>query len=259
MHLLYLDESGGVSETDQDYYVLGGISASERQPYFLCNDLDELQQKFFPGSSDTIEFHASAILNGNGEPWGSMAKSDRLSILNGLYRILASTKENVAVFAAAMHKPSFPSSDPIQRTCEEIAGHFDAYLTHLEILGEQRKLDDPKQRGLMIFDQTGQDKTLHALLRQYRTTGASFGRVKHLAEIPLFTDSRLTRMLQLADCVAYAVFRYYERKDMQLMDQILRKFHESGGKLHGLIHLVADYQSCFCPACMTRRASVGAH
>jgi hypothetical protein len=214
--------------------------------------LDDLQSEIFPGVTESIEFHASTILNGNAEPWKSMPKGERIQILKRICGNLASTKENISLFAVAMNKLSFPASDPIQRTCEEIAGHFDAYLTSLEASGE-------KQRGLLIFDQTGQAKTLNALLRQYRTTGASFGRIKHLAEIPLFTDSKLTRMLQLADCVAYAVFRYYEREDMQFLNLILKKFNEVGGKLHGIIHLVADYQSCFCPACMTRRASVGAH
>ena len=46
------------------------------------------------------------------------------------------------------------------------------------------------------------ENTVQALLAQYRTTGASFGKIKRLAEVPLFTDSKITRMLQLADFVA---------------------------------------------------------
>jgi Protein of unknown function (DUF3800) len=246
MYLLYLDESGGAAEQDQQYYVLGGISAFERKPYFIGKDMDDLQAELFPKATDLIEFHSSAIRNGNGEPWESMSRGDRMSILNRVYDLLAKTQDNVSLFAVAMHKPSFPADDPIQRTCEEMAGHFDAYLARLETGAE-------KQRGLMIFDQCNHQATLHALLAEYRTTGASWGRVRHLAEIPMFTDSRLTRMLQLADFVAYAVFRRYQSGDSKFLDKILKRFDQSGGRLHGLVHLVARHEECFCPACVTRR------
>ena len=150
-----------------------------------------------------------------------------------------------------MHKPSFQRMSPIQRTCEEIAGHFDAYLQTLEIGNE-------KQRGLMIFDQSRHEKTVQALLTQYRTTGASLGVVRHMAEVPLFTDSKITRMLQLADFVAYAIYRRYESSDAQFLDMILPRFSESGGVLHGLKHLNANHQDCFCPACLSRRTSTTA-
>lgn len=248
MYLLYLDESGGVTETDQDYYVLGGISAFERQPFFLCKELDELQARISPTVTEPIEFHASHIRNGKGEPWESMSKGDRLSLLNAIADILSRTQDNVSLFAVAMHKASFPRRDPIQRTCEEIAGHFDAFLTRLET-----REGAEKQRGLMVFDQSNHEKTLHSLVAQFRTTGASWGKLKHLAEIPMFTDSKLTRMLQLADFVAYSVFRRYQHYDSALLDRIIAKFNSADGVLHGLVHMVADHEKCFCPACATRR------
>jgi hypothetical protein len=247
MYLLYLDESGGASEADQSYYVLGGISVFERKPYFIGKSLDDLQSDLFPGSPDSIEFHSSAIRNKKGAPWESMSRKERMKVLESVYGLLAS--ENVSLFAVAIHKPSFPSDNPVQRTCEEMAGHFDAYLARLEVEGEE------KPRGLMIFDQCNHQPTLHALLAKYRTTGASWGRVKHLAEIPMFTDSKLTRMLQLADFVAYAVFRRYEHGDTQFLDRIISKFDQSGGRLHGLVHLIARHEECFCPACVTRRTA----
>jgi hypothetical protein len=98
-----------------------------------------------------------------------------------------------------MHKDSFRSVDPVERTCEELAGHFDTYLGRLEA---DHNLD--KQLGLKIFDESNHRRTLHVLLHQFRTTGTRFGRIKHLAEVPMFVDSTLSRVTQIADFVAYA-------------------------------------------------------
>ncbi len=249
MYLLYLDESGGVAEVDQDYYVLGGISVHERKPFFLNKELDDLQTKWFPAATEPVEFHASHIRNGKGEPWESMTKLDRLKLMNEMCQILSNTTDTVSLFATAMHKPSFPTQDPIRRTCEETVGHFDAMLAGLEM-----RAGADKERGLVIFDQSAQAKTLHSLVTEFRSTGARWGeRVKHLAEIPMFTDSKLTRMLQWADFVAYAAFRRYQHADSALLDRIVKKFSHSGGVLHGLVHLVSNYEDCYCPACATRR------
>ena len=125
--------------------------------------------------------------------------------MSRIYQFIAA-HEQLTLFGIPMHKASFASDHPMQKSCEEMAGHFDRYLENLEI----EKPQYGKQRGLMIFDQSKHEKTVQALMAQYRTTGASFGRIKRLAEVPLFTDSKITRMLQLADFVAYAIFRYYE-------------------------------------------------
>lgn len=250
LHLLYVDESGGDDPCSQhEHFVLGGISAFERVPYHLSAEVDEIQAEVFPGISDPIEFRASAIWNGNGSPWDSMPRPNRIALMHRIYKLLSKDRKGVVLFAIAMRKPDFPLVSPIEKTCEELAGHFDAYLASIEATAEPAE----KQRGLMIFDQSRHERTVQLLLREYRTSGASFGRVKHLAEVPLFTDSKLTRMLQLSDFVAYAVFRRYERGDAQFLDVIMPGFYESGGRLHGLFHLNARYRECFCPACLSRR------
>jgi hypothetical protein len=254
MHLLYIDESGGDDLNARDqHFVLAGISAFERKPYYLSADVETIQQKFFPGVTDPIEFRASAIWNGNGAPWDSMPRHKRIELMREVYTLLSNQRNvvGVSLFGVVLHKPHNRTGAHIQKTCEEMAGHFDAYLGSLELESQD------KQRGLMIFDQSRHEKTVQALMTQYRTTGASFGRVKRLAEVPLFTDSKITRMLQLADFIAYALYRRYESSDAQFFDMILPTFHEGSGILHGLVHLNSDFRTCFCPGCLSRRGAVG--
>jgi hypothetical protein len=249
MHLLYIDESGGDdADTQSKHFVLGGISAFERVPYHLSAQVDELVTRFCPHATIPIELRSSAIWNGNGEPWESMPRDKRLELMNEIYSLLVGERK-VVLFGVAVEKVTSPAVPCVQRACEEMAGHFDAYLSSPEAS------ESEKQRGLMIFDESRHEKTVQMLMSEYRTTGASFGRVKHLAEVPLFTDSKITRMLQLADFVAYAVFKNYERSDAKFFNVILKRFHQSGGKLHGLFHLTAKHQECYCPACLTRRVA----
>lgn len=247
--MLYVDESGGDdADAQSKHFVLGGICAFERVPYHLSAQVDELVARFYPNATVPIELRASAIWSGNGEPWESTARDKRLELMNEIYSLLVQERK-IVLFGVAVEKSSSHAFPCVQRACEEIVGHFDAYLSSLEAS------ESEKQRGLMIFDESRHEKTVQMLMSGYRTTGASFGRVKHLAEVPLFTDSKITRMLQLADFVAYAVFKNYERSDAQFFNTILKRFHQSGGKLHGLFHLTARHQECYCPACLTRRAS----
>lgn len=157
MHLLYVDESGGDDKSAADnHFVLAGVAAFERVPYHLSVDVDDIQKQFFPAVTDPIEFRASAIWNGNGEPWNSMDRATRFKVMRAVYKLLSREQKGVVLFGVAMHKPDFPKASPIQRTFEEIAGHFDAYMQTMEIEGDKPE----KLRGLMIFDKSRHEKTV---------------------------------------------------------------------------------------------------
>ena len=69
----------------------------------------------------------------------------------------------------------------------------------------------------------------------------------------MFVDSKASRMVQLADVVAYAVRRRYELRDTSFLDIILPRFDAEEGRIHGLIHKQTADRDCMCPACMSRR------
>lgn len=52
--------------------------------------------------------------------------------------------------------------------------------------------------------------------------------------MPLFLDSKASRLIQLADIIAYAIFRRFEKGDRQFYDIIQNKFDAEGGVVHGL-------------------------
>jgi hypothetical protein len=65
-----------------------------------------------------------------------------------------------------------------------------------------------------------------------------------------------TRLLQVADIVAHAVFMLYERRDASLIRPFLDRFDRKDGVLHGLVHHRANnLTACECPSCASKTES----
>ncbi len=69
------------------------------------------------------------------------------------------------------------------------------------------------QLGLVIADKAKYEGVLQPIVQGWRTRGTRFGRLGRLAEVPLFIDSKATRLTQAADFVAHGVYRYYTAGD----------------------------------------------
>jgi hypothetical protein len=91
-----------------------------------------------------------------------------------------------------------------------------------------------KQRGLILFDKSSTERRIQTLARDFKHGGHSFGVTRNYAEVPVFLDSLASRLIQLADLVAYAIFRQYEHGDSTYFDACLQCFDAEGGVVHGL-------------------------
>lgn len=253
MFLLYVDESGNPVNSSEQYFVMGAVAVYETTAYFISQGFDEIQEKYFPGSTNPIEFHSAQVMNHNAEPWRAMTRPDREQMLFDLCDVLVrSNQKGLHLFGVAVDKASFPQDDPVEKAFHELCGHFDKFIDQTNWV----KSKEMRNRGLMIFDSSRYAGHLDKLLLEYRKEGGTkFGRVKNFADAPAFAKSETTRLLQAADLVSYALFRRYERSDARLFDRILSRFQQSDGILHGLTHLVARHWTCFCPACLSRRQS----
>jgi hypothetical protein len=246
MYLLYLDDSGSAANLRESHLILGGLSVFERQVHWLSQELDKLAAKIFPQDPKIVEFHASEIFSGRAPPWNTMDKDARRNVIKDVLGILAGANRSTHAFACAVHKASFPGADPMKMAFEDVCHRFDLQLKRMYAA------NDP-QRGIIILDKSTYETTLQEMTRDFRTLGTQWGVVQNLADIPFFVDSRASRVVQLADHVAYAVFRAYEAADYSYLNLILNRFDEEGGRLHGLCHRQSTVASCMCPACLSRR------
>lgn len=141
--------------------------------------------------------------------------------------VLAKSNPSNRIFACIINKAKVTPNDPVKLAFEQVVSRFDHYLGRLHKRGDS-------QRGLLIFDKSTYETTLQGLATDFRTIGHSWGVLRNLSEVPLFLDSRASRLTQLADMVAYAIFRKYERGDDQFFTMIANRFDSEGGIQHGL-------------------------
>jgi hypothetical protein len=129
---------------------------------------------------------------------------------------------------------------------EDICSRFDIYLRRL-------RGDGDRQRGLLILDESTHETTLQSMARDFRTLGTRWGVIRNFAETPLFVDSRASRVVQLADHIAYAVFRRYNAGDAQYLFVMSSMLDCVDGIVHGLVHKRLNNPNCMCIACLSRR------
>jgi len=248
MYLLYLDDSGSAQNQNEEYLVLGGVSIFERRAFFISQELDRLAATFNDSDPEAVEFHASEIFRGKTHPWSTLkTPAERKKVLHSVLKVLADDRYGTTAFACAVHKKSFPHDDPMHIAFEEICNRFDHQLRRMNATNEVQ------HRGLIVLDESSYETTLQSLAKDFRRVGTRWGVTRNLAEVPLFVNSKASRCIQLADHLAYAVFRRYDANDTSYIDPVLRKFDSEQGKLHGLVHKQTYDLSCMCPACMSRR------
>lgn len=151
-----------------------------------------------------------------------------------LTRIAETVKqwEDCRLFAECTDKSSLRGSSPPVPPFEE--GFTQVVSRFHRFLEAQR----PPEYGLLVQDHNeAMARRLTEMMRVFHQRGTRWtDQIRLLVETPLFVDSQLTSMVQVADLCAYATRRYCENGEMELFQHLLPKFNEVGGRLVGIRH-----------------------
>lgn len=246
MYLLYLDGSGSVRNPNESHFVLAGIAVFERQIYHLISHSDEFVPSLDLGDPHEIELHGSVMANGRKSPWKGLRRSERLELIQRSLALISNAHRSVRAFAVVVDKRAGLVADPVEYAFEEVCNRFNLFLSrHWRTTGK-------KDRGLIVMDKSHYEDALQGLARRFREEGTRWGALLNLAEVPLFVDSAASRLIQMADLLAWAVWRRYEQSDTAYFDLVVDRFDKEGGVLHGLVHRKNPEDACLCPACLSR-------
>lgn len=229
MHLLYLDESGSVGDPQQEFFVLAGVSVFEREGHWIEQELNNIAARFSPTEPYALELHGSPMRSGR-DGWKAHPLSDRLQAIKDALKvgIVDRKRANVRLFGAVIKTSTVVGQDPVELAFEQLTSRYDLFLKRLH-----NKHADT-HRGLILFDKSSTERRIQTLAREFKYSGHSWGRTKNYAEVPVFLDSKASRLIQLADLVAFALYRLHAHNDNSFYDVIKFCFDAEGPVEHGL-------------------------
>jgi hypothetical protein len=249
MHILYIDESGDYSNWEENKnFVMAGVAVHEGQIDRISRALDLIQHEFFPKYNINISFHATDIKNGK-KAFKDLPLNVREEMLNKLYGVFNDFPfPNLVAFATVMSADYVKAEDQVLDTVfGDLMTRFNTFMVRQHNSGHPTK-------GLSIIDQA-HEKKYRELFGQYRVGGTKYGLINNIVDIPYFAGRRDTRMLQMADLMAYSIFQYYEHSKSDYFDIIKERFDSryKGGPPDGLKHMTK--KGCDCYACGSRKHS----
>ncbi|WP_345712815.1 DUF3800 domain-containing protein [Kineococcus glutinatus] len=253
--MLFVDESG--TNSKDATFTLGAVAVHESAMQALnrrMNDLMAEYSRLTDHNTDDLEIHASEMLNpGKGSPWKTVNHQVRRRVLDRCYESLRLMEEEgsagaVAFFGVAMDsrfKKDYSVHAREQIAYEHLLKKFDDYLVRRT----------SSEMGWVVHDRRiVAERDVRQWARGWQEAAGALGRINRFADLPLFADSKTTRLLQVADLVAYAFWRSYDKGHDQYIEKLWSQFDIEGGRLHGAIHLTPDYadHKCSCIPCSRR-------
>lgn len=155
------------------------------------------------------------------------------------------------LFADCIDKVHFdPTKHPLSiasQSFEQVISRFEKYLqTYSKSIGG-------KQYGLIVHDNNQTvAKKVTELMKEFHKMGTSWVSINNIIETPLFVDSQLTSMVQIADVCSYALRRYIENSETFLFDEIFKIADKTKtGKVVGIRHFTSN--SCKCLICSNHK------
>lgn len=268
LYLLFVDESG--THGGDHPFVLGGMAIHEDDTLRLQRELDQLVINHLgtvPLNLDEFEIHAAEMRNAKKNQmitqkssiWADYPRRLRLELLNDSYDLICSFRPTNASLPHALFgvvvdhhfRPNWKGMERERFAYEVLLNKFDVMLKR------RRVKDNLPNRGLVIHDRrVVAEHDIQQWTSEWRVAAGTVGKVRNLADVPLFTDSRATRLLQIADLVSYALYRRYNSTtaDSAYLDRIWPRFDDDNGVVHGCVHYTPSYGSgmCECIPCHDR-------
>lgn len=152
------------------------------------------------------------------------------------------------LFAECIDKVHF---DPLwagktvdEQAFEQVVSRFEQFL--------QNAGDD---YGLLIHDNNETVAKKHTeMMKQYLRTGTLWTKVRRTIETPMFVNSELTGMIQLADLCSYALRRYLENGETELFDLVFQRADKINATAVGVRHFTTA--DCPCKICSAHRPAI---
>lgn len=179
-------------------------------------------------------------------PYVHLTRRERLDFIRQVADRIGSWQD-ARLFAEAndkrrTYRTGDPTRPPFEFCFTELVQRFEYFLRNR---GSSLNQD---LQGMIIQDNNETiSKRFTVMMREYHRTGTRWADINHIVETPLFVDSQLTSMVQLADLCAYATRRFFENGEEDLFDRIYGRFDRTTRGVVGIRHYTEA--GCRCRVC----------
>ncbi|MEG2237673.1 MAG: DUF3800 domain-containing protein, partial [Akkermansia sp.] len=196
----------------------------------LDKSMNELVRPFADDSVYKWEFHGTNMREKGKQEWRRIGYEDRKRVFLEALSIV--TENHLRLFAAVIDKKSCAEGEDLTKMLfEQTTSRFDQFLSRINRNRKERNL---KEKGILIVDRAQKELEVQRLALEFKHEGYTWGKLKNMAEVPLFLDSKSSRLIQLADLIAFAVYRNFQHGDTMYYNIIRDNFDCDNGHCHGL-------------------------
>jgi hypothetical protein len=183
------------------------------------------------------------------QPYIHLAYSERVAFIEEIAKTIGGW-ESARLFAECIDKIFFDPSKTNQKVeeqaFEQIVSRFELYLKNINLS------TGIKHHGLLIHDSNETVAKKHTdLMKAFHNRGTLWTQIDNIIETPLFVNSQLTSMIQLADVCAYSLRRYLENTEDNLLKHIFKRADRKGSTVVGARHF--SQSSCACRICTNHK------
>lgn len=183
------------------------------------------------------------------EAYIHLSYAERKSFILEIAKALAGWKE-ARLFAECIDKVSFnPAKSRYsvdEQAFEQVVSRFETFLHKRSTSSSS----DESNYGILIHDNNETEaRKLTDLMKSFHKKGTFWVKLRHIIETPLFVNSELTSMVQIADLCAFALRRYLENGEEELFNLVFKRGdRDSSGRCVGIRHYT-DKAHCNCKIC----------
>lgn len=169
-----------------------------------------------------------------------LTKAERLACVQELADLIGSWAD-ARLFAEAQQKKSLPAgAGDFEEAFEQVVTRFNTCLRNIGGI-----------HGILVQDNNEtMAQRLTRQMRKFHREGTTWAKdIEFVVETPMFVDSELTSMVQLADLCAYAIRRFFDHGEDDLLSRVSPVFDRNLNRLVGIRHYTKS-DNCDCKICV---------
>lgn len=237
MYFLYADSSGHTKikhDRHDNPYITAGVIVHEKDHRSTESRIATVKREMLPWLNPCgWELHAYDIWNGRNFFDGSHMRMDRAKKLEVFSRIIEIAYElDITIVGVVMFKDKmarmYRSQTVIDYSWMFIAERFEHFLVQKPV---------ETNNGLLFIDasQKNPESDIRRALQKAVKNGSIWQSIDHVIEHPIFVESRVNGLVQLADMIAYVMLKHYRGdSEFEEMFELLKlKMYRVNGKLDG--------------------------